>query len=358
MKTCTFMPKPTTAVSPPSCRAKSGCIDPSAWEQRPAAYTNRAYVRLAENKDYAVYEAVKQQRDQAQLQAEMANCTFAPVISPKSRAIQRSLSKVRSQPLVRRRAAVTSREECTFRPAVSRLKKSMDKAKDYITDDAFKRLYQVKATALHQREAELPKEPSRSQRNLNYPELDRPFFERQALYELKRMEKAEAQLRIPVVSSPRMNEASKQMVKGSFDDRNAELLRKRQEHKPDLSECTFKPQITDQAKSLRNRSSEERSQGDTEKRLQNLDKLKALKVRLEREKARSSMLQALSPRNAHSSLRLQSHPETYVERLNEKAAERTRSISQLQAERSDREMEECTFAPRVLEYPKYLKLLV
>jgi hypothetical protein len=356
MKTCTFAPKPRSAVSPPSSRAKSGYIDPSAVELRPAPYTNRACVRLAESKDYSVYEAVKQQRDQANQQAEMAKCTFAPVISPNSRAIQRSLSKVRSQPLVRHR--VTSRDECTFRPSVSRLKRSMEKAKDYVSDDAFRRLYQVKATALHQKAVELHPEPSRSPRHLNYPEVDRPFFERQALYELKKREKAETLLRIPEVSSPRINEASKLMVKGSFEDRNAELIRKRQELKPDLSACTFKPQITDQAKSLRNRSSEERSQGDTEKRLQNLEKLKAVKVRLEREKTRSSMLQALSPRNAQSTLKLLSHPETYVERLNEKAAERTRSISQLQVERSDREMEECTFAPKVLEYPKYLRLLV
>mmetsp|Transcript_25692 Transcript_25692/g.45016 ORF Transcript_25692/g.45016 Transcript_25692/m.45016 type:complete len:461 (-) Transcript_25692:161-1543(-) len=329
-------------------------------KQRPEV-TNpvQVFKRLSGNKDYTQFETIKRRREEAKEAEEMAHCTFAPEISPNSRQIQRNLSGTRSQPMISQRTGLMlSKNECTFQPNVSPLKKTMEKAKDYLTDDAFRRLYKLKSTALHPKEVAVPsvKAPTQYHSGQYYPELERPFFERQALYEIKKKEKADAQLRMTQVSSPRINEASKLMVRTDFETRNL-TSRSREQEEEVNPECTFRPQITEVAKSMRSRSHEERCHGDAEKRQLNLEKLKAVRAQLEREKAKSSMIMALSPRNVQSNLKVWDHPETYVDRLNERSEEKSRCISQIKTERSARELDECTFSPKVNKYPRYLKNL-
>lgn len=341
MQSCTFKSRPNT--------------------QTPTS--PHVFKRLARNKDLSQYEAVKRQRDNDKEEAEMALCTFAPVISPKSRDLQRNMSRTRSQPMISQRTALMSKNECSFQPTVSPLKQSMQKAKDYLTDDAFRRLYALKSQTLHQKtvKAEVSVAEPSYRSNLDYPELDRPFFERQALYEIKKKENAEALM--AAASSPKnitlkINENSRRMVEGTFESRNAETVRRNQSPKRNsTAEFTFKPQITEQAKALRNRSNDERCHGDFVKRMENIEKLKAIKAKLEREKEKSTMFKALSPRNSTSRLMVVSHPESYVERLNEQSAEKLRCVSQSLTERSARELKDCTFTPKLNKYPSYLKSL-
>jgi hypothetical protein len=336
LKACTFSPR-------------------SGSERTPSG---KVFERLAKVKDYSPYEALKQQRDDAQTDAELAHCTFSPKISPRSREIQRSLSPRSSRPVISQRTEMMSRNECTFQPSVPHLKKSMEKAKEYLSDDAFKRLYELKSNTLHPKQAKVPS-PQRSietPRRQQYPALDRPFFERQALYEIKKKERAG--LRSPRVCSPKVNSTSKIMVKGTFAERNAEFVSRLQgRQKAEVPECTFKPQITGKAQALRGRSSDERCHGDAQKRLANIEKLSAVRLRLEHEKTKSCMFLALSYKHVPSSLRVLSHPETYVDRLNEQAAGRDQTRRQVMTERRGKEMEECSFSPRVRKYPIYLKSL-
>jgi hypothetical protein len=251
-----------------------------------------------------------------------------------------------------------SRNECTFQPAVPDLKKSNEKAKEYLSDDAFKRLYEVKSNTLHPKQVteSSPQRSIETPRSQQYPALDRPFFERQALYEIRRKERAE--LGSPRVRSPQINRTSKLMVKGTFAQRNAESVSKQQGRmKSEVPQWTFKPQITEQAQALRRRSSDERCHGDAEKRLENIAKMRAVRRRLEHEKTKSCLFLALSPKHIHSSLKVLSHPETYVERLKEQADGKDLARSKVMTQRRRNEMDECSFAPRVRKYPSYLKSL-
>lgn len=180
--------------------------------------------------------------------------------------------------------------------------------------------------------------------------MNRPFFERQALYEIKKEANLKAKLSPSQASVLSASKASKRLAKSA----KSEVLNAGQSKLSHANpECVFRPQITKLAKSLKSRSDTERAQGNSDKLLEQLRKMKAVTARLQREQTKS--LKVLALNNAQSKLQIVSHPETYIRPVEEQATEKAALTSTTRAELCRQEVEGCTFMPKVLSYPHYLR---
>ena len=314
------------------------------------SFSQDTIARLTKSRENTRLLKLKEDQDRRKLEEEMQACTFHPQINRNSCI---SGSKYLSETPKKEFFG----ESPTFVPRVKGPSKKMKSANEYIKQDPFERLSRPKES--YQPE---PEEPEYSIKSTT-PVPDcygssfstRPFFERQALYELMKHEKREM-MEQQSPKRPIINERSKKIVKSSFTERNEEMIKKKTEPKidyPDL--CTFQPKITNLAKMRRNRSFAEMTYGDSKKKSEKIEYLKEMAEEKLKELVNPSIFQSKSYANVKSKLQILDDPQSYIDRI--KSQQRKKEIhAQINKEEKIRqEISECTHAPVVIDAPTYVK---
>jgi hypothetical protein len=329
-KECTFKPKTNSQTSP--------------------LFTQETFERLAKCRENL--RVIKQREDQERkkLEDELLPCTFHPQINRNSCI---SGSKYLNDTPKRS----FKPEEPSFAPRVKGPGKDMKNAKEYIKQDPFERLSRPKELKQPEPEDDSPKSQKPSTPCLEHSGCSfstKPFFERQALYELMKLEKKEI-LESQPLAKPAINERSKKLVKKAFFERNQEMIEKKSNPKPDPHPCSFQPKITNLAKMRRNRSFNEMSYGDSKKRLEKVEALKEAAEEKARELTVPCSVQSRSYSNVKSKLQILEDPQSYIERV--KSEQRKKEIvSQImQDERAKNELKDCTYQPCIIDAPDYVK---
>ena len=293
---------------------------------------------------------LKEEQDKKKIEEELKSCTFHPQINKKS---SRSGSRYMSETPKKR----FYEESPSFVPKIKGPSKNMRSANEYIKQDPFERLSRPKE--LYQPELEEPESPIKSfTPTLSYygnSFSTRPFFERQALYELMKQEKKEiAQYQSP--KKPQINTRSRKLVKNNFFERNEEMIRKKIDSKADYPDIyPFQPTITDSGKMKRNRSYNEMTYGDSKKKIEKIEYLKEITDEKLKESVNPDIFQSKSYANVKSKLQLLNDPQTYIDRI--KSQQKTKEIhAQIDKEEKNRqEMNECTYLPTIIDEPIYIK---
>lgn len=312
-------------------------------------FSQETFERLSQCKENLRLMRLKEDQERRKLEEEMIPCTFHPEINKNSCI---SGSKYLSETPKRKQKI----PEPAFAPRIKGPSKKMLNAQEYIKQDPFERLSRPKEVFQPE-----PEEQSASLKpSTPIPDYSgcsfstRPFFERQAIYELMKHEKKEA-LETQPVPRPLINERSKKLVKKDFFERNQEMIEKKNSVKYDPNPCSFQPKITNKAKMKRNRSVTEMSYGDSKKRLEKIENLKEVVEDKIREQIVSSCYSSKSYANVKSKLQVLDDPQSYIERL--KSEQRRKEIiTQItKEERVKNELSECTYHPNIIEAPDYVK---
>jgi hypothetical protein len=314
-----------------------------------AKFSQDTIERLARIKETSRLLKIKEENEQLKIEEEMKACTFQPQINKGSSV---SGSKYMSETPKKS----PNYEQHTFVPKVRGPSSKMKTAKEYVKQDPFERLSRPKE--LYQPE---PEEPELSVKSATpVPDYygssfsSRPFFERQALYELMKHEKKEL-LNSQEPNKPLINERSKKLVKNSFFERNSEMIQKKNTTKTDPDPCSFQPKITNQAKMRRNRSVAEMSYGDSKKKSDKIEFLKEQAEEKIRETVNPSTFQSKSYASVKSKLGIIDDPSSYIERI--KAQQRKKEIEaqMIKEEKIKQDLSECTYAPAIIDAPSYVK---
>ena len=330
VKECTFKPKTNSVVA--------------------SGFSQETVERLAKCRENVRVLRMREEQERRKLEEELLPCTFHPQINKNSCV---NGSKYLADTPKRN----LNFEEPSFVPKVKGPGKGMKIAKEYVKQDPFERLSRPKELAQPEPEDDSPRSIKPATPNLEYSGCSfstKPFFERQALYELMKLEKKEVMENMPL-PQPYINERSKKLVKKDFFQRNQEMIEKKSGNKPDPNPCSFQPKITNMAKMRRNRSFAEMSYGDLKKRNEKVEALKEVAEEKVREQTNPSFYQSKSYINVKSKLQILDDPQSYIERI--KSEQRKKEIvSQImQEEKMKTELKECTYQPNVIEAPDYVK---
>lgn len=317
-----------------------------------AKFTQETLERLAKAKENARLLKIKEEQERKKLEEEMKHCTFQPEIN-KNSCISGS-KYLTSTP--KRKARY---EEPAFVPKIKGPSRNMLSANEYLKQDPFERLSRP-------REAYQP-EPEESEMTENfekpispYPEYPgcsfstRPFFERQALYELMKQEKKEL-LQQPVLVKPQINERSRKIVTKDFFERNDEMIQRKSTPKQDPDAPSFRPKITNLAKMRRNRSVAEMSYGDSKKKNEKIEYLKEMQEEKIREVVNPSTFQSKSYASVKSKLQILDDPSTYIERIKSQQRKKEIETQTAKEDKIRQELSECTYTPIVIDAPSYVK---
>ena len=150
--------------------------------------------------------------------------------------------------------------------------------------------------------------------------------------------------------------------KGDFLDRvQRDVLRREQQGhvltaQAADSECSFRPEVSRRAESMRSRSVYELSRGDAHK-LETSRRL--LRLKSEQDELRNLTFQprlATSPtRQARSALQLRDNPGGFMERHMNNLKQQDLERKKHAAQREKEELDQCTFAPKTRDCPAYVK---
>jgi hypothetical protein len=310
---------------------------------------NETLGRLTVVKDNRRVLWLKEEQERKKIEEETKECTFQPEINKNSTVFgSRYLSET---PKTR-----NSIPQQRFAPRIKGPGKHMHAAKEYLRQDPFERLSRPKEA--YQPE---PEEFQASYKSISPVSQftgctfsSKPFYERQALYEMMKQSKREA-VDQSKTAQPKINDKSRRMVKNSFADRNEEVIRKKNEKVKEKDENSFKPKITSMGKMLRNRSFAEMSYGDSKKRNEKIEYLKGVIEDKEREIMSPFFVPNKSYTSVKSKLQILEDPENYIERL--KSQQRKKEFeSQIAKEEKVRmEISECTYQPTIIDAPEYVK---
>ncbi len=319
---------------------------------------NDIFLRLSKSKDYIMLEKQKEEIDLHNEMKELAQCTFQPEINSRSKLVK-SKYMLPSTPGIRPRTQLMFQNPCTFTPAVIGPKKGMKIAHQYLSIDPFERLSQWKEEPISEdkpKEVSLCSQSTRSVHSEGGSFSDRPFFERQALYEIMKQEKKEKNSQASP-HQPKICDRSRKLVKKEFSQRNTEVLQKIEEKRKSVAppnECTFKPKITQIAKGMRNRSVNEMCYGDSEKRQQKVEEIKQLNEQQRQQGADYSSTAWLYS-DIRSRLGLNSHLDTFLDRVKAIQFRKAQEALREKEEREKQELEECTHAPCIKDAPAFVK---
>ncbi|OMJ80847.1 hypothetical protein SteCoe_18797 [Stentor coeruleus] len=331
VKDCTFKPK----TNIPSCK-----------------FTKETIERLAKTRETTRLLKIKEDQERKRFEEEMKNCTFQPEIN-------RNSSITGSKYLSDTPKKIVLYEQPAFTPKVKGPSKTMSSANEYLKQDPFERLSRPREPYQPEpEESEITENFFKSQ--IQYPEnpgssfSTRPFFERQALYEIMKQEKKELLQQI-TSAKPQINERSKKLVTTDFFERNDEMISKKSTPKQHPNEPNFQPKITNMGKMRRNRSVAEMSYGDLKKKNEKLEYLKELQEDKIREVVNPSVFQSKSYANVKSKLQIADDPDSYVERIKSQQRKKELETQIAKEEKIRQELSECTYAPIVIDAPVYVK---
>ena len=306
--------------------------------------------RLTKIRENTRLVRLKEEQERKKLEEEMEACTFHPQIN-KNSCISGSKYMKESNRLY------YTGSTPTFIPTVKGPTRKMKAANEYIKQDPFERLSRPREA--YQPEPEEPEYSMKSSTPL--PEYSgcsfstRPFFERQALYELMKHEKKQ-QLSQKPPKNPVMNERSKKLVKTDFFERNEEMIRKKLEPSVDYPEaCSFQPKITNLAKMRRNRSVAEMAYGDSKKKSEKIEFLKEMAEEKFKESINPSTFQSKSYANVKSKLQILDDPHSYIDRIKYQQRRKEAETQILKDEKARQEVAECTHSPNIIDAPGYVK---
>lgn len=167
---------------------------------------------------------------------------------------------------------------------------------------------------------------------------------------------------------PQINRKSDVMVKSknaTFMDRLKVEVERRTKKQENLKrapqnmltheerECTFEPKINRSSKQMPSRPVEQMSQGDMERIKKKQEFVKRL---LEEKELQQATFKPKTNKNdnATSFLRV-SDPESYMARVRELAERQEFRKRQVQMQREEMEMRDCTFAPKTHDAPEFVK---
>ncbi|CAG9311999.1 unnamed protein product [Blepharisma stoltei] len=319
------------------------------------------FERLSRIKENFRLQKLREEQERMKEEEELRGCTFKPEIN-RTEIQPRYLdaNEQRMSP----RLKLMLKDQCTFAPKVKGVAKGMKSVKEYVKQDPFERLSKPK-------EIEEPKEPeeeinSSSKQSIvsstGYQEYgdsfsSRPFFERQALYELMKIEKKNYYENMPA-PAPMICERSKKLVKKEFYERNNEMIEKKLKtlkntEKPEG--CTFQPKITKKAKLKKNRSFAEMCHGDSKKREENINAKKEEINQNFRNFLDSGLFQSKRYTNVTSTIKILDDPDSYVARMKDQQRISEQRVKSIIEEREKQELAECTHAPITIDAPSYVK---
>ena len=123
------------------------------------------------------------------------------------------------------------------------------------------------------------------------------------------------------------------------------------------AECTFNPKISKRGKQARARKWREMSLGDAARRDRKLHELRAQAdvKRMEGVTFRPQLEEGRGMGRIRSTLQLSSHPDSYLDRLQHKAQMLEEKQYAALVAADEKEIEECTFAPKISDAPGYIK---
>lgn len=171
--------------------------------------------------------------------------------------------------------------------------------------------------------------------------------------------------------NPRINRKSEKIVKrknGNFFDRlKVEVERRTKKQDAFASpqgesrmlyneekECTFEPKINRISKKLPGRSVHQMSAGELERRKRKAEMKKKMLESRELEGFEFKPRLNRKP-GAKSFLRVQTDPESYMNRIRHMSERQEERIKTAMMEREQRELEKCTFQPKIHEAPEFVK---
>mmetsp|Transcript_28526 Transcript_28526/g.50663 ORF Transcript_28526/g.50663 Transcript_28526/m.50663 type:complete len:478 (+) Transcript_28526:201-1634(+) len=312
--------------------------------------------RLTQSKDYSAYEAMKSEREKAKEESELRECTFQPRINTKNQ-FPKPLYSSRNLSATRLKAEKHFQQVCTFQPKVLGVKRKMSNASLYTKESPFERLYNKSdfQTPAHSTapDSEMYSEVdsmSVAEREQNLNE----FFMRQHRFLEDKHKKLQARLKEPE-HQPKLCEKSTKLAKGTFEERNEELLKKRREFANTEVENKFTPKISALGKASRHRSIEELCYGDMERKQRKLEELKKMYEDESTRNFQMTYVQYPSAIEASSKLQILDHSDSYLERIREARERRAQREEHDRQEKEARELAECTYAPSIREAPAFVK---
>ena len=374
---CTFRP----SVNPKSKTMFSGNTN---------LYQSRSKMRAKINEE----ETLRMKQD-----SEIAECTFKPNLNPVSvelaiNAAQRKANSVSRHSIALEEALA----ECTFVPRTNNVKPHMSHASSYLELNPFDRLYHGLPSdstdydgtpRVKNSKSSIPKSEVRSVKKTlfksassndmmdSFPSEDEEvntrasiadFEARQATFRAKKaanVEKIKASVE-ENYGNPILNRKSLKIATqnnpNDFLGRLQQNVDKINQKKSDAAalrsnfsdpECTFAPQITTKAKNRKPRTAYEISKVDQDKKE---TKIKILMMaEEERELEGVTFRPALNNRPASSRLQILNDPDSYMLRLQERQKYLEEKKMMIKQAEEEKELAECTFAPKTKDAPDYVK---
>lgn len=320
----------------------------------PIAHTIK---RLSQTKDYSMYEALKTDRDRAKEQAALQECTFHPKVNSPMGGVGRSGCSSRNLSATRAKAERHFQQVCTFKPKILGITPMMSQASLYTKESAFDRLYNKSELQTPGNSTAADSRMHSVEASLNQAEREESlndFYLRQHRFLEAKQSRLEERSKEPD-HKPKLCERSTQLAKGTFEQRNLDLLKKRKDLTYSEIETTFTPKISSLAKASRHRSVEEMCYGDAEKKQKKLDDLKKLYEDQEARSFQMTFVEYPSAVEASSKLRLLDDSETYLDRIQEARELKAGKAEKERFEREAKELVECTHMPEILEAPAFVK---
>lgn len=140
-------------------------------------------------------------------------------------------------------------------------------------------------------------------------------------------------------------------------DKRAQLQQKAET--PADKECTFKPMITTTAKNIPPRSIEDRIKSGLERKRQKTEMLRAMIEQKEMEGVtlRPQLTRSKAYESVQSKLQVKSDPQNYLNRLQTRQQKAQEREEQIRRQMLQKEMQECTFQPKIHDAPAYVKAI-
>lgn len=306
---------------------------------------------------------------------EEEKLTFKPTLIAKHSSPARVFSQVTN--VAKKKPKVYNEDQCTFVPKINPIKQSFKGVSLYLNQDAFERLSRPKTPSqsrLSHREshsANTSRVSSRNSRRSDSPEKNvresfESFLARQQ-DSLKRKEEKIERVKATMENphQPNINPKSKEMMskrrKGApFLERMMYEEKKKESKVVQPSsiekECTFKPKINKVSQKLPPRSIGDLAYGDKERRrLRLMEK----KTKYEQKQMQNVTFQpkliSKSINNVESTLKISSDPSNYLARVAEIKRRHEAKRNAILEERKKKELNDCTFKPKVNDAPEYIK---
>lgn len=308
VKDCTFQPKITSLAT-----TKEG-----------------SFQRLTDSRSRQSLERLRSELKQKENFDQLKECTFQPAINPKSRTVSTRPSTITSP---RNSQDI---ERYTFTPSILGVKRTMSRATEYVQSPAFERL-----TAPKPEDLPLPTVEFEVLKPIPYESefVSQPFFERQAAYEVKKLERHAGRIK-QLPPKPKINELSKKLITTDFATRNKAFIEK--QNKPRAAydpECSFHPSITKLPYEVK-QPPKHRTCHNTPPQPKSPPKPTSTSSGYSYVKSR---------------LQLQEDPDTYIARVTLQQRERQNFADNIKALKAEQELAECTHRPAITEAPSYIR---